>query len=227
MFFVYPSTRLKKTRKPIAAHFRVGRSGHQLGCANATTKTRARVTPRAAPSVFRLIRSPSNASATPTASGSSNSPQSIGTPQGKVGGAGKTVTHLAKVAEQWHTNQLAVHSLPLAIPSRVASTYGALFTSLQATFSIKSRVFAIYYSDNFIISTTAFSLTFEFPAKGAGNRAVKAHVPRNLLTKQYEQLLTGAPGQKVTLYLFGEFVDKGPNVTRLDLSDQRAIHVEP
>lgn len=64
--------------------------------------------------------------------------------------------------------------------------------------------------------------------KSAGNRRVKVFVQRHLLIGTYDKLLAGAAqGLKVTLYVFGEFKDKGSNVARLDVSDKRAIHVEP
>jgi hypothetical protein len=228
VIFVYPSTTLKKKRKPIAAHFRIVRSGHKSGCANATTKTRARVIPRTVPSVFRLVAPRSNALATPSTAGSSNRSQGVAAQSGKVGGAGKSVTNLAGIAQKWHENPSAVSSLPLAIPNRVAATYGALFTALQGQRRIPTDQFAVYFSDTFTTSEKPSTFLFEFPVKSAGNRRVKVCVQRHLLMDEYDRLLAGAAqGLRVTLYVFGEFKDKGSSVARLDVSDKRAIHVEP
>ena len=227
--FVYPTT-LLKNGKAIAAHFRSADSGHDSGCKYGTAKNIASATPNATPSVFRIVGPRLVGSAThigPGAPGKKSQGSTI--KSGTAGGAGRTATTLALIAQHWHNNQSGVFKLPLAIPKCKKSTYGAIFTSLQFSVPpIKTGHLAIYYSDFFKISSTQSAFTFEFLARGTANRAAKAYIPKNLLTDQYEQLLTDATkGLKVTLYLCGQFIDCGAKVVRLDLDAKQCIHVEP
>lgn len=226
---VVPTTILRKKGKPRDAHFRVP-AGHNPGCRYNTNRNRTRASLRTIPSVFRLPTLISGSSASQTGSGTpGKNSQGVTARTGAAGGAGRTAMTLALVAKHWHMNQPAASICPLSIPKRTASTYGAIFTSLDApTQPLKQKLFAIYYSKSVTLSSAQTSFTAVFQAMDAHRRVAKAFIPKKFLSARYSQLLIAASnGQPVTLYLYGEFINQGANVIRLDLGTKQSIHVEP